>query len=58
MIPADIKTDVKQQEIKNWWLYLINFHRDTFSKLEMQCKAGIHIRFNLGWYSIQLDIVC
>ena len=43
-----MKTDVKQQEIK--YLHLIFFYRGTFSKLEMQCKTGIYIRFDLGWY--------
>ena len=25
---------------------------------EVQHKTGLHFPFNLGWHSIQLDIVC
>ena len=38
-------------------LYLITFHRSTFSKLEKQYKTGLNFSSNLSWYSIQLDIV-
>ena len=38
-------------------LYLINFDRSTFSKLEIKYKAGLNFSSNLGWHSIQLDIV-
>ena len=31
IISADINTDIKQE--KNWQLYLVTFHRSTFSKL-------------------------
>ena len=58
MISADIKTDLKQQEIKELVAYLITFHRSTFSKLEIECEAGMLFPFNLGWCSIQLDIFC
>ena len=27
------------------------------SKLEMQCKKGMHVSFDFGWYFINLDIV-
>ena len=53
------KTDLKQEEIKELVAgsyQLITFHRSTFSKLEIQRKVGI-FKSNLGWYSVQLDIV-
>ena len=27
MISIDVKANAKQKEIKNWWLYLINFYK-------------------------------
>ena len=36
----------------------ILFYRSTFLKLEIQYKTGLRFPFNLGWHSIQLDIVC
>ena len=56
MISANIKTDVKQ-EIKIWSLHLITFHRSTFSKFEIQCKTGLYFSFDLGWHSMQPDII-
>ena len=54
MISADIKTNLKQQEMKELVVGFYNFcHRSTFSKLEIR-KVGIFL-FNLGWYTIQLD---
>ena len=41
MISAEIKTDVKQEIKKNWYLYLVTFHRSTFSKRETQCKTDL-----------------
>ena len=54
MISTDIKTDAKQ-EIKE--LVAVSFHRSAYSKLEIQCKTSLYFQFNLGLYSIQLDIV-
>ena len=39
MISADIKTDVSQQEMKEL-VVAFNFHRSTFSKLEIQVKQA------------------
>ena len=39
MISADIKTDVSQQEMKEL-VVSFNFHRCTFSKLEIQVKQA------------------
>ena len=55
MISADVKADVKQQEIKGLVSY--NTVKEVPSKLEIQYKTGVHISFNFDWYSIQLDIV-
>ena len=57
MISAEIKTDVKQEIKKNWYLYLVTFHRSTFSKRETQCKTDLYFSFNLGWHSMQPNIV-
>ena len=38
-------------------ILLINFHKSTFLKLEIQCKTGMYFSSNSGWCSIQLDIV-
>ena len=35
-----------------------NFLLEVPSKLEIQCKKGVHFSFDFGWYSIHLDIVC
>ena len=40
MVPADIKTDVKQ-DIKNQQLYLITFHRGPFLKLVAGIPCGL-----------------
>ena len=51
MISSDIKTDLKQQEIKkSWQMHLITFYRGTFSK---NLKYSVKDAFNLGWYFIQ-----
>ena len=59
MVLTDIKTDVKQQEIKKKTSsFIYNFLQGyLLSKPEIHCITGIYISFNLGWsYSIQLDI--
>ena len=58
MISADIKLMLNNKKQKNWWLYLINAHQKyILSKLEIQCKEGVHFLFHSGWYFIQLDII-
>ena len=49
----DRKTHAKQEIEK----LVITFHKSAFSKLEIQCKTGLHVSFNPGWHSMQLDIV-
>ena len=56
MISADVKANVKQQEIKLFAI-LFKFSSEAPSKLEIQSKNCVHFSFNFGWYSIQLDIV-
>ena len=61
MISADIKTDLKQQEIK--YLVAVStsqlFTEVSSQNLKyIQSKVGMYLSFNLGWYSIQLDIIC
>ena len=34
MPTTDVKTNVKQQEIKNWWLCLMNFYKKYLQKLK------------------------
>ena len=38
-------------------LVAVYFRRTSFSKLEIQRRIGLYFSFNLGWHSIQLDIV-
>ena len=45
MIFADVKADVKQQEIEELVVALP-------SKFEMQCETGVYFSFNFTWYSI------
>ena len=55
---AAVKIDVKQQETKKLVPVSYTFSQgDLISKLIMQYKTGNYIRFNIGWYSVQLDIV-
>ena len=54
MIPADIKTDVKQ-EIKELVAVSYNFSPKYPLKIEIQYKAGFYFLFSLGWHSIQYD---
>ena len=56
---AAVKIDVKPQETKKLVAVFYTFSQGyLLSKLEMQYKRGNYIRFNIGSYSIQLDIVC
>ena len=50
MMPADVKTDLKQEMKK---LVVVSFHRSTLSKF----VVGLYSSFNLVWHSIQLYIV-
>ena len=54
---TDLKADVKQQEIKELVAVSCNFLQEVPSKLDIQCKTGMHFSFNFAWYSIKLDIV-
>ena len=42
LISADVKADVKQQEIKRTGSYLVTFHKMYLPNLNtMQCKTGL-----------------
>ena len=56
MISTDIKTDVKQ-EIKELVAVSYNFSQKYLLKIEIQYKAGLYFSFNLGWHSIQFDLL-
>ena len=55
MKSADIKTDVKQ-EIKELVAASQLFTEALSQNLKCNEKTGLYFSFNLGWYSIQLDI--
>ena len=55
IVSTDIKTDVKQKSKELMAVFLVTFHKSIFSKLEIKCKSGLYVSFNLGWHSIQLD---
>ena len=57
MISADVKANIKQQEIKDLVNISYKFSKEVLSKLEMQCKKGVHFSFVFAWYSMHLDIV-
>ena len=54
MVSANVKADIKKQEIKYLVAYLTNVYKNY---LEIQYKKGLYFSFNFGWYSIHLDIV-
>ena len=54
MVAANVKADIKKQEIKDLVAYLTNVYKNY---LEIQYKKGLYFSFNFGWYSIHLDIV-
>ena len=59
MISGGIKTDVKQQEIKNGSYISRLFLQELPLKLEIQYnKTGMYFSFNFCWFFIQLDVVC
>ena len=55
MISSNIKTAVKQ-EIKELVTVSYNFSQ-KYLKIEIQYKACLYFAFNLGWYSIQFDLL-
>ena len=56
MISADVKTDAKQQEIKELVAVSCEFLQEAPSKLEIHCKKYMYLSFNFAWYIMQLDI--
>ena len=52
MISIDVKANAKQKEIKNWWLYLINFYKNP----AIQCKIGVYV-FHLVFFGIPSSLV-
>ena len=54
---ADVKTDAKQQEIKELVALSWNVLQEVPSKREILWKTGVYFSFQFTWYSIQLDIV-
>ena len=54
---ADVKTDAKQQEIKELVALSWNVLQEVPSKREILWKTGVYFSFHFTWYSIQLDIV-
>ena len=56
MISADVKSNIKQQEIKDLVAASYKLLQEVPSKLQIQCKKGVYFSFDFGWYSIQLYI--
>ena len=46
MISSDVKSNIKQQEIK----YIV-------AVPSIQCKKGVYFSIDFGWYSVHLDFV-
>ena len=53
---ADVKANIKQQEIKDLVAYLTNVY-ELPVKLEIQYKKRVYFLFDFTWHSIHLDIV-
>ena len=53
MISAVIKSNIKQQEIKDLVAAFHKLLEDALSKLQMQCRKGVYFSFDIGWYSGQ-----
>ena len=58
MISADVKSNIKQKDIKDAVAASYKLLQEVPSKLQIQCKKGIYFSFDFGWYSINLDFVC
>ena len=48
MISTDVKTNIKQQEIKDLVVVFYKFLQEVPSILEIQCKKGVHFSFVFG----------
>ena len=57
IISADVKIDVKQQEIKELVAIFQLFIRNTFSKLEIPCKTDVYFSFNFAWWYIPSNLL-
>ena len=57
MTSANVKANVKQEEIKELTVVFYKFLQEVPSKLEIQCKKGVSFSLNLGWCFIQFDII-
>ena len=57
MISADVKSNTKQQEIKDLVAASYKFLEEVPSKLQTQCKIRVYFSIDFGWYSIHLDFV-
>ena len=55
MISANVKSNIKQQEIKDLVAAFYIFLQEVPSKLQIQCKKGVYFATDFGWYSIHLD---
>ena len=58
MISADVKSNIKQQEIKDLVSASCKFLSEVPSKRQIQCKKDTYFSFDFGWYSIHLDSGC
>ena len=56
MISADVKPNIKQQEIKDLVAASYKLLEEVPSKLQIN-KKGVYFSFDFGWYSIHLDFV-
>ena len=57
MISADVKSNKKQQEIKDLVAASDKFLEEVPSKYQIQCKKIVYFSTDFGWYSIRLDSV-
>ena len=55
MICADVKSNIRQQEIKDVVAASYKLLQEVPSKHQIQCKKGVYFSFDFSSYSIQLD---
>ena len=57
MISADVKANIKQQDVKVLVAVSYKFLYEVPSNLELQCKKDVYFSFDISWNSIHLDTV-
>ena len=57
IISADVKADVKQQEMQEIVAVFVFFYKKHLQNLKYNIPLGMYFSFNFAWDSIQLGLV-